>query len=87
MDLDNITPAHAELVELVNEYTRKEGDFDSGIQGLTIHVRNAPTEPLHCIYTLSLALVLQGSKELLQEYFKALLAPYLRGQPLYLDIK
>lgn len=67
MDLDINTPAHAELVQLVNEYTRKEGDFDSGIQGLTIHVRNAPTEPLHCIYTLSLAVVLQGSKELLQD--------------------
>ncbi|CCQ09571.1 Transcriptional regulator, AraC family [Pseudoalteromonas luteoviolacea B = ATCC 29581] len=56
-----------ELLQLVREFTRKEGDFESGIQGLTIHVRNAPTEPLHCIYTLSLAVVLQGSKELLQD--------------------
>lgn len=66
MDHEN-TPAYAELVHLLNEYARKEGDFESGIQGLTIHVRNAPTEPLHCIYTLSLAVVLQGSKELLQD--------------------
>lgn len=55
-----------ELLYRVKEFTRKEGDFESGIQGLTVHVRNAPTEPLHCIYTLSLAVVLQGEKELQQ---------------------
>ncbi len=56
-----------ELLALLADFTRKEGDFDSGIAGTTIHVRNAPTEPLHCIYTLSLAVVLQGGKELLQD--------------------
>ncbi|QTH73564.1 AraC family transcriptional regulator [Pseudoalteromonas xiamenensis] len=64
---DKNAATSGELVQLVQEFTRKEGDFESGIQGLTIHVRNAPTEPLHCIYTLSLAVVLQGGKELLQE--------------------
>ncbi|WP_462152565.1 AraC family transcriptional regulator [Pseudoalteromonas xiamenensis] len=64
---DKNVATSGELVQLVQEFTRKEGDFESGIQGLTIHVRNAPTEPLHCIYTLSLAVVLQGGKELLQE--------------------
>lgn len=55
-----------ELLQLVKTFTSKEGDFESGIQGLTIHIRNTPTEPLHCIYTLSLAVILQGRKELLQ---------------------
>ncbi|WP_462172228.1 AraC family transcriptional regulator [Pseudoalteromonas xiamenensis] len=64
---DKNAATSGELVQLIQEFTRKEGDFESGIQGLTIHVRNAPTEPLHCIYTLSLAVVLQGGKELLQE--------------------
>ncbi len=67
MDTDKNATAHDELLQLVKGCIRKEGDFESGIQGLTIHVRNAPTEPLHCIYTLSLAVVLQGSKELLQD--------------------
>lgn len=56
-----------DLLQLAKSFAGKAGDFESGIQGLTIHVRNAPTEPLHCIYTLSLAVVLQGSKELLQD--------------------
>ena len=30
---------------------------------LTLHRRNAPTEPLHCIYSLGLAVVAQGSKQ------------------------
>lgn len=67
MNPEQKTLINEELLQLVKEFTRKEGDFESGIQGLTVHVCNAPTEPLHCIYTLSLAVVLQGGKELLQD--------------------
>ncbi len=62
----NVTDT-GELLKLVAEFTRKEGDFESGVPRTTIHVRKAPTEPLHCIYTLSLAVVLQGGKALLQD--------------------
>ncbi len=43
---------------------KREGDRSTSIPGLTVHIRNKPTEPLHCIYTLSLSMILQGSKQL-----------------------
>ncbi|BCO19181.1 AraC family transcriptional regulator [Alteromonas sp. KC3] len=67
MNPEQKSVASNELFQLLESFARKEGDFESGIQGLTVHVRNAPTEPLHCIYTLSLAVVLQGGKEILQD--------------------
>ncbi|WP_349304441.1 hypothetical protein [Pseudoalteromonas sp. S1650] len=27
-----------------------------------MHIRNEPNDPMHCIYSLSLAVVLQGAK-------------------------
>lgn len=62
-----ISDAKKALSEMVLDYSRKEGDHETPISGLTLHVRNAPTEPLHCIYTLSLAVVLQGAKLLSYE--------------------
>ncbi|ODB35388.1 AraC family transcriptional regulator [Pseudoalteromonas sp. BMB] len=43
---------------------KKSGDHESQVQKLSMHIRSAPTEPLHCIYTLSLAVVLQGTKQI-----------------------
>ncbi len=51
------------LADKAFAYGRREGDHDTSIPGLTLHIRNNPTEPLHCIYTLSLSLILQGSKQ------------------------
>ncbi|GLQ30404.1 AraC family transcriptional regulator [Litoribrevibacter albus] len=61
------TNANSQIQALANTvfaYSKREGDHNTGISGLTAHIRNAPTEPLHCIYTLSLAMVLQGGKQL-----------------------
>lgn len=54
----------AYLTNMVLDYCQREGDHNTSIPGLTLHIRNAPTEPLHCIYTLSLAVILQGGKQL-----------------------
>jgi len=65
--MTTLTPnsEHLELTDFVYRKYRKVGDHETQIPGVTVHLRNSPTEPLHCVYTLSLALVLQGSKELL----------------------
>ncbi len=52
------------LADKVYAYGKGEGDHSTSVPGLSIHIRNNPTEPLHCIYTLSLSMVLQGSKQL-----------------------
>lgn len=55
----------AVLTEIVSGLARTDGDHVTPIQGLSLHRRNHPTEPLHCVYSLSLALTLQGSKQVL----------------------
>ncbi|UXI02594.1 AraC family transcriptional regulator [Photobacterium sp. TY1-4] len=55
----------AVLAEMVSHQARVEGDHVTAVPGLSLHRRNVPTEPLHCIYTLSLALTVQGSKQVL----------------------
>lgn len=56
--LDLVKP----LAQKVSLFSKKPGDHKSLIPELTMHIRNTPTEPLHCIYTLSLAVILQGAK-------------------------
>lgn len=51
------------LADNVLVHGKKEGDYSTEIPGLTMHIRNVPTEPLNCIYTLSLSVILQGSKQ------------------------
>jgi hypothetical protein len=38
-------------------------DHGRQLPDLRLHRRNAPTEPLHCIFPLSLAFTAQGSKQ------------------------
>ncbi|MEI8599332.1 AraC family transcriptional regulator [Vibrio sp. M60_M31a] len=52
------------LADKAFAYGKIEGDHNTSIQGLTVHIRNNPTTPLHCIYTLSLSMILQGAKQL-----------------------
>lgn len=52
------------LAQKIMLFANKAGDITSHTPELTLHIRNAPTDPLHCIYTLSLAVVLQGAKML-----------------------
>lgn len=58
---------NSSLSHMVLSLNQREGDHSTEIPGLTCHIRHAPTEPLHCIYTLSLAVVLQGAKQLSYE--------------------
>ncbi|GAB6260145.1 AraC family transcriptional regulator [Photobacterium sp. 53610] len=55
----------AVLAELVGSLARAEGDHVTTVPGLSLHRRNQPSEPLHCIYTLSVALTIQGGKQVL----------------------
>lgn len=61
------TDEKSALGRMVLNLCKREGDHTTAIPGLSFHIRNAPTEPLHCIYTLSLAVVLQGAKQLSHE--------------------
>lgn len=65
------------LADKAFAYGKTEGDHTTSIKGLTAHIRNNPTEPLHCIYTLSLSMILQGRKQLAIEND---LLPCIAGQ-------
>ena len=46
-------------------FAQTDGDHTTAIPALTLHRRQAPTEPLHCIYNLGLGVVAQGDKQVL----------------------
>jgi AraC-like DNA-binding protein len=50
------------LAHLVGHIAQSDGDFSTAIPGLTVYRRSAVSEPMHCVYGLSLALTLQGGK-------------------------
>lgn len=50
------------LAQLVGRIAQNDGDFSTAIPGLTVFRRSAVSEPMHCVYGLSLALSLQGGK-------------------------
>jgi len=52
------------LAEKIGEIAQNDGDFKTSIPSLSVHRRNAPTAPVHCIYGIGLGVVIQGSKEL-----------------------
>ncbi|MDV5170703.1 AraC family transcriptional regulator [Photobacterium rosenbergii] len=60
----NNSKASQTLVDQVRAYSSKEGSYTTEIPGLEVHIRNTPTAPLHCIYSLGFSLILQGSKKL-----------------------
>ena len=41
------------------------GDHCTALPELTLHRRNRPSQPVHCIYTLGMAVTVQGSKHVL----------------------
>ena len=49
----------------VGDLAQTDGDYTTAIPALTLHRRQAPTEPLHCIYNLGLGVVAQGDKQVL----------------------
>lgn len=57
----------AALHDAVLKHCSREGDHATVFPQLSMHIRHAPTEPLHCVYTLSLSVVIQGAKQLSYE--------------------
>ncbi|GGO67761.1 AraC family transcriptional regulator [Bowmanella pacifica] len=64
MSVEYASEGLAKLAKLVDGLAQTSGDHPTSIPGLTLHRRNSPTEPLACIYSLSLSLVVQGEKTL-----------------------
>ncbi|KQQ75701.1 AraC family transcriptional regulator [Xanthomonas sp. Leaf131] len=77
------SPSIAALARTVAGIAHTDGDHTTAITALTLHRRNAPTKPLHCIYTLALGVVVQGAKQVLQG--EALMA-YAPGQSMLTTI-
>src|SRR6266700_5565431 len=57
--------AMAALARAIDRVAQTDGDHTTAIPALTLHRRKAPTEPLHCIYSLGLGVVAQGGKQVM----------------------
>lgn len=62
------------LAHAIGKLADKAGDHQTALPALSLHRRHAPTDPMPCIYPLSLALTAQGDKrvhigEKVLEYF------------------
>jgi hypothetical protein len=53
------------LARAIDRFAQTDGDHTTAIPALTLHRREIPTEPLHCIYNLGLGVVAQGDKQVL----------------------
>lgn len=51
-----------QMAQILRKRLSTAGDFSTAIPNLSLHRRNRPTETIHCVYTLGLALTLEGSK-------------------------
>ena len=59
------SPAVARLSRAIAQLAYTDGDHGTTIPALTLHRRSAPTEPLHCIYSLGLGVIVQGAKQVM----------------------
>ncbi len=53
------------LSRAIARFAQSDGDYATTISALSLHRRKEPTEPLHCIFSLGLGVVAQGSKQAL----------------------
>jgi AraC-like DNA-binding protein len=53
------------LAYAVGKFAQTDGDYTTAISALTLHRRSAPTEPLHCVYSLGLGVIAQGAKQVM----------------------
>src|SRR5579872_5682484 len=53
------------LAYAIGNFAQTDGDYTTAVPALSLHRRSAPTEPLHCIYSLGLGVIAQGSKQVL----------------------
>ncbi|MBJ2067876.1 AraC family transcriptional regulator [Serratia odorifera] len=61
----NAASAKNSLAELVAMIAQNDGDYPTTIPSLTVHRRQMPTAPVHCIYQMGLGVVVQGAKEVM----------------------
>jgi AraC-like DNA-binding protein len=55
----------AELARMTQRLTPLAGDHATAVPSLILHRRNGPTEPLHCIFPLGIAVTTQGRKQVM----------------------
>jgi AraC-like DNA-binding protein len=55
----------AGLAQAISRIAQSDGDYNTSIPTLTLHRRQSPTVPLHCIFNLGVGLVAQGRKQVL----------------------
>jgi AraC-like DNA-binding protein len=53
----------AVLARAIERHVHRAGDHETPLPALSFHRRDAPTEPVPCIYPLSLAVTTQGEKQ------------------------
>ena len=58
-------PAITELARAIGTFAQSDGDYQTAIPALSLHRRQGPTDPLHCIFNLGLGVVAQGHKQAL----------------------
>jgi AraC-type transcriptional regulator N-terminus len=58
-------PLTAGLAQAIANFAHSDGDYTTAIPALSLHRRQSPTEPLHCIFNLGLGLVAQGDKQVM----------------------
>src|SRR2546428_8276455 len=55
----------APLARAIERHVHSAGDHETALPALSLHRRHAPTEPVPCIYPLSLAVTTQGDKQVM----------------------
>lgn len=53
------------LAHAIGNFAQTDGDYTTAVPALTLHRRSAPTQPLHCIYSLGLGVIAQGGKQIM----------------------
>jgi AraC-type transcriptional regulator N-terminus len=53
------------LARAIARYVHRTGDLQTALPALSLHRRDRPTEPLECTYPLSLAITVQGEKQVM----------------------
>jgi hypothetical protein len=53
------------LARAIQHHARDAGDHLTALPALSLHRRDAPTEPVHCIYDFGLAVTTQGAKQVM----------------------
>ena len=58
-----VSPTIEGLTHAIEKFAQSDGDYKTAIPALSLHRREKPSEPLHCIFNLGLGVVAQGSKQ------------------------